>query len=61
MKAIDKLKKGEFFKLKESANEVWVKDDYNRHTKKYSAYAFDDISKFREFKKGREVFTEFEF
>ncbi|PZP41965.1 MAG: hypothetical protein DI598_17555 [Pseudopedobacter saltans] len=58
---INKLKKGEFLKIKESSKTVFVYDGYNRTTKKYSVYAFDDISRFREFKKGTIVHINFEF
>lgn len=58
---IESLKKGDFFKLKESAKEVWVKDEYNRHTKRYTAHSFDDVCKFKELKKATNVFIDFEF
>lgn len=41
------LKKGDFFKLKNSETAtVFVRDDYDRSSKKYSYYAFDDICRF---------------
>lgn len=61
MKEINKLIKGDFFKVKEGAQSVYVCDGYNRSTGKYSAFKFDDISSFREFKKGTKVFINFEF
>lgn len=61
MEEINKLKKGDVFKRKESAKEVYVYDGYNRFTRKYSAHKFDDICAYMEFKKGKEVFINFEF
>lgn len=61
MKEINELKKGEFFKRKENSKDVFVHDGYNRSTKKYSSFKFEDISAFMEFKKGTKVFVDFEF
>lgn len=61
MIAINKLKKGDYFKLNDKGRTVYVYDGYNRSTKKYEAYKFDDIGAFREFKKGRLIFTDFTF
>lgn len=58
---INKLKKGDFFKRNDSTAIVWVYDGYNRFTKKYSAHKFDDFCHYMEFKKGKEVFIDFEF
>lgn len=61
MKEINQLKKGDLFKVKESAKDVYLYDGYNRFTKKYSAYKYEDINSFREFKKDTKVFINFEF
>lgn len=58
---IEKLKKGDFFKRKEGAKDIFVFDGYNRSTKKYSSYKYEDINSFMEFKKGTKVFINFEF
>ena len=58
---IEDVKKGEYFKLKPTAKEVWVKQDYNRYAKRYTAYSFNDINKWKHLKKGKEVVTDFEF
>ncbi len=55
------LKKGEFFKLKETSKQVYVKDYYDRSSKKYVAYNFNDICHFIEVPANREVFTDFIF
>lgn len=61
MKAINNLKKGDFFKLNETSPIVWVYDGYNCSTKKYSAYKFDDICHNREWNKNKMVFVDFIF
>lgn len=58
---INKLKKGDVFKLNENSKTIFVYDGYNRHIKKYEGYNFYDIGHFKEFKKGKKVFTNFEF
>lgn len=58
---INKLKKDDFFKLSEEGKTVYVYKGYNRMTKKYYASKFDDISAYREWKKGKKVFVDFEF
>lgn len=58
---VKELKKGEFFKLKESANRVYVRDDYDRSEKKYSCFAFDDVCAYRMFKGDKLVYVGFTF
>lgn len=58
---IKSLKKGDFFKLKESANRVYVRGEYDRSTRKYACLAFDDVCYERMFKGEKLVFTEFTF
>lgn len=62
---IRQIKKCTFFTLKpiEEPNEsqVYVRDEYNRSTKKYEAYKFEDVSDFREFKGDKKVYIDFYF
>jgi hypothetical protein len=61
MKKLSELKKGELFKMKESSAVVWVRGEYDRATKMYSVYKFDDTN-YESFHKGTfKVFTDFEF
>lgn len=56
------VKKGEFFRISPSDTApVWVRDDYNRSTKKYECYKFDDMNHLGEFKGTRIVIIDFEF
>ena len=59
------LKKGEYFTLKDIAepkeNQVWVKDDYDRSSKKYLCIRFSDISDSKLIAGDKEVYTEFTF
>lgn len=59
---IKDLKKGEYFKLKNSETApVWVKGEYIRSEKKYSTYKFDDTNHERFLSPDKEVITDFEF
>ncbi len=58
---IETLKKGDFFKRKPDAKEVYVKADYCREDKKYQATKWSDHCAYLGFKKGTLVFVEFEF
>lgn len=59
------LKKGEYFTLKSieepKENQVWVRGDYDRSTKTYSATNFSDMNRERFFKGNKEVFVGFTF
>lgn len=56
------VKKGEFFRISPSDTApVWVRDDYNRSTKKYECYKFDDMNHLGEFNGTRMVIVDFEF
>ncbi len=57
---IESLKKGDIFRIAK-AKRVLVYDGYNRSTKKYSAYAYDDINHFVEKKKGTKIEVGFDF
>lgn len=62
---LKELKKGDFFTLKNitypKESQVYIKDEYDRSTKTYICYAFNDINKFRCFKGDKEIFTDFTF
>lgn len=60
MTTIEKLKKGELFKLKNKKS-VLMFEGYDRSSRKYSFSYWEDISKWGERKKGTEVMTEDEF
>lgn len=56
------LKKGEFFKIKDSEKaDVWVRDEYVRELKKYSTYKFNDINHEKLLQGDREVYVGFTF
>lgn len=57
---IKDLKIGEYFKLKENGR-VYVRSTYNRSTKKYEYYDFDDINRWHECKCSKIVITDFVF
>lgn len=59
------LKKGAWFTIKPLAypddKDVYIKDDYDRETKKFSCGRYDDISYSREFPGTKMVYTDFIF
>lgn len=57
---IEKIKKGEFFRLK-GGKQVYTAEGYCRLNKKYCGQSYDDISKFTYKRKGILVETDFEF
>ena len=61
LKAIESIKKGEFLKLKEGAKKTFQLNGYCRQNKAYEISDYSDISEFRYVKKGKKVFTDFEF
>jgi hypothetical protein len=61
MKKINELKKNDFFKRKDGAKKVFILNGYCRINKAYEATNYDDISEFIYLKKGKEVFTNFEY
>lgn len=61
MVKIESLGIGDFFKRKEGAKKTYVRGAYNRATKSYECQNWDDISDYVFIKKGKEVFTDFEF
>ena len=60
--AVRDLKKGEYFRLDNSETApVWIRGEYNRASKKYEAYKFDDICHSRIFWPDTDVYTGFTF
>ena len=59
------LKKGEYFTIKPleepKENQVYIRGEYDRSTKKYDCGRFDDLSYSREFDGNKEVFIDFTF
>lgn len=61
-KSIRKLKKGEFFRLKDSETApVWVRDEYIPSEKKFSTHKNDDTNHERLFKGETKVYVGFTF
>lgn len=54
---IKDLKVGDYFKLK-AHGRVYVRDSYNRSTKKYEYYDFHAVNRFHECKGTTEVITD---
>lgn len=55
------LKRGDYFKLKNSDTApVWVKGEYVRSERKYSAYKFDDVNHERLMPGQLDIITDFE-
>ena len=53
---------GDFFRLANSETApVWVRGDYNRDSKKFEAYKYNDVNYWNEFRGSRVVFVDFEF
>ena len=61
VKSIRELKSGEFFKLNENSQRVYIRDEYNRSERKYCCIAFDDINACRMFNGEKLVFVGFTF
>lgn len=56
------VRRGEFFRLANSESApVWVRDDYNRSTKKFEAHKYDNIGRFIECRGSRAVYVDFSF
>lgn len=64
-KTIRDIKKGDFFTLSNLSHpkesQVWIRDEYDRSERKYTAHRFDDVNYFRSFKADFVVYTEFTF
>lgn len=61
-KTIRELKKGEFFRLKDTdTSPVWIRDGYVPELRKYSTYKFDDVNHEQARKGDTMVFVGFKF
>jgi hypothetical protein len=64
---LKELKRGEYFTRKSlheheaKPSQVYIKEDYNRSTKKYWCQKWDDISRGIELNGDTEVYTDFTF
>ena len=62
---VKELKKGEMFTVKEiefpKESQVYVRGEYDRSSKMYSCYKWNDVNAERFFKGNKVVFTEFTF
>lgn len=62
---IKELKKGDYFTKKQieypTEKQVWIRGDYDRGSKTYSCYCFDDVNKECFLKGTKEVFIDFIF
>lgn len=57
---IKELKRGDFFRLKETDTApVWVRDEYDRSSRKYYGYKWEDVNHGRGFKSSQTVFVGF--
>ena len=61
MQNIEELALGTFFKRKEGAAKTYTRGKYCRTNKAYECQNWDDISDYVYIKKGKPVFTDFEF
>lgn len=56
------VKQGDFFRLANSDTApVWVRGDYNRSSKKFEVYKYNNVNYWNEFRGSRIVFVDFEF
>lgn len=61
-KYLRELKKGDFFRLKDlDTATVYVKGEYDRSSKTYSCFKFEDVNEERFFKGSKKVFVGFTF
>ncbi len=62
---VRELKKGEYFTFMSvqypSESIVWVRGEYDRETKRYIVYKFNDINKYRLVKGDMNVYQDFVF
>ena len=68
MAKIKDLKVGDYFTLKDCSELeetpsrlVWVRGEYDRSSKTYSCYKFDDVCHEHNYKGDKDVFTDFNF
>lgn len=60
MQFIREIKRGDFFRLNKTGT-VYVRGEYDRSSKKYGCYKFDDVNDFRYLNGGTLVYTGFTF
>lgn len=62
---IKNLKKGSYFTFKDvdfpSESQVWIRDEYDRESRKYLVYCFGDVNKSRLVSGDKIIFTNFIF
>ena len=59
---LKELKKGDFFRLKDlETATVYVRGEYDRSSKTYSCFKFEDVNDERFFKGSKKVFVGFTF
>jgi len=59
---INSIKQGEYFKFKETeTSPVWIRGYYERTSRKYECYKYDDVNHERFINGNTEVFIDFEF
>lgn len=62
MSTIRDMELGEFFRLSASDHApVWVRGEYNRSTRKYECYKYDNVNYWSEFNGTRVALTDIEF
>ena len=62
VRELKELKKGDLVKLKDlDTATVYVKGEYDRSTKTYSCFKFDDVNAERFLKGNKKVFVDFTF
>lgn len=61
MYKLKELKRGEFFKLKETSNRVYIKGEYDRSEKRYCCTAWDDANAWRMLDGNKLVYAGFVF
>ena len=55
------VKRGEYIRLKPDSKKTYVRDHYDRSTKKYAIYDFNDVNRERFLKGTTEVHVDFTF
>lgn len=59
---LKQVKNGDYFRLRPTEKApVWVRGDYERDTKKYECYRYDNVNYMLTMKGTREVYVDFEF
>ena len=59
---LKQVKNGDYFRLRPTEEApVWLRGDYERDTKKYECYRYDNVNYMLTMKGTREVYVDFEF